>query len=224
MGRKVASYAFPSPCGDYGSYQPEGGKHYEKIRNLFPSPCGDYGSYRDKPTLKKRGYLLVSVPLRGLWFLSYGRFDNMTRDEYVSVPLRGLWFLSARKKYKKVYDDEKVSVPLRGLWFLSLPTKKEKDNDIIVSVPLRGLWFLSAMALVAIMVLNLSFRPLAGIMVLIVYQIQVSNNLDQDVSVPLRGLWFLSVSSATTIALFTSVVSVPLRGLWFLSKTRYRRV
>ena len=37
---------------------------------LFPSPCGDYGSY-----LKGSGYFDykvegVSVPLRGLWFLS----------------------------------------------------------------------------------------------------------------------------------------------------------
>ena len=63
---------FPSPYGDYGSY------HFIcyqlfSARNLlmFPSPYGDYGSYLDeevKEKVKKRAE--VSVPLRGLWFLS----------------------------------------------------------------------------------------------------------------------------------------------------------
>ena len=35
---------FPSPCGDYGSYQ---GKEDTNVicGDWFPSPCGDYGSY-----------------------------------------------------------------------------------------------------------------------------------------------------------------------------------
>ena len=60
---------FPSPCGDYGSYQREiGGYKYKlqpsfrplagimvlinvkgiighMVKDMFPSPCGDYGSY-----------------------------------------------------------------------------------------------------------------------------------------------------------------------------------
>ena len=42
-----------------------------KATVLFPSPYGDYGSYQ-LPCLGKAGYLPtdVSVPLRGLWFLS----------------------------------------------------------------------------------------------------------------------------------------------------------
>ena len=87
------------------------------------------------------------------------------------------------------------------------------------------------------------FRPLAGIMVLIMKRTEMYKALDgKKVSVPLRGLWFLSVISLSTIVTsvkrFPSpcgdygsyrayldyldakaqyIVSVPLRGLWFLS-------
>ena len=37
---------FPSPCGDYGSYRhPVMDRHHHLIGWRFPSPCGDYGSY-----------------------------------------------------------------------------------------------------------------------------------------------------------------------------------
>ena len=40
----------------------------------------------------------VSVPLRGLWFLSAEWLKYIPcRYEVVSVPLRGLWFLSKKK-------------------------------------------------------------------------------------------------------------------------------
>ena len=117
---KTGQLVFPSPCGDYGSYH--GGGNVDKTKDpcKFPSPCGDYGSYlaaRAGLTLDK--YIDVSVPLRGLWFLS----DNelLTAQKYlctVSVPLRGLWFLSLREE-KVMRKYEIVSVPLRGLWFLS---------------------------------------------------------------------------------------------------------
>ena len=35
---------FPSPCGDYGSYEyMDATEHHGSF--TFPSPCGDYGSY-----------------------------------------------------------------------------------------------------------------------------------------------------------------------------------
>ena len=37
---------------------------------MFPSPCGDYGSYLLPGTDGRIIRQLVSVPLRGLWFLS----------------------------------------------------------------------------------------------------------------------------------------------------------
>ena|GEM_PF-2155424 len=88
---------------------------------------------------------LVSVPLRGLWFLSrlnfltnlkkfkfpspYGDYGSyhlslsflMAFRHLVSVPLRGLWFLSRRLQTRVRLPGRAVSVPLRGLWFLSAP-------------------------------------------------------------------------------------------------------
>ena len=85
----------------------------------FPSPCGDYGSYRNQKIYFKERLGRVSVPLRGLWFLSaIGRIFAWLLFALVSVPLRGLWFLSSND-YKVVYLPTLVSVPLRGLWFLS---------------------------------------------------------------------------------------------------------
>ena len=37
---------FPSPCGDYGSYQLQTFSVLSSQLVKFPSPCGDYGSYR----------------------------------------------------------------------------------------------------------------------------------------------------------------------------------
>ena len=42
---------------------------------------------------------LVSVPLRGLWFLSLDDDDIADVGELVSVPLRGLWFLSRHQLF-----------------------------------------------------------------------------------------------------------------------------
>ena len=60
---------FPSPCGDYGSY-----RVILVSRNgwlpSFPSPCGDYGSYPRNLVAFGMTTGGVSVPLRGLWFLS----------------------------------------------------------------------------------------------------------------------------------------------------------
>ena len=43
----------------------------EARKNAFPSPCGDYGSYQhSKGFAYDIGLYFVSVPLRGLWFLS----------------------------------------------------------------------------------------------------------------------------------------------------------
>ena len=85
----------------------------------FPSPCGDYGSYLRETFLIAQPPKVVSVPLRGLWFLS--RRKKMTYSnlkELVSVPFRVLWFLSSCVQFAMSVATS-VSVPLRGLWFLS---------------------------------------------------------------------------------------------------------
>ena len=48
-----------------------------------------------------------------------GAQDNIQTIAIVSVPLRGLWFLSINDRVNEEYGRIFVSVPLRGLWFLS---------------------------------------------------------------------------------------------------------
>ena len=49
--------------------------------------------------------------------------DLVYADDDVSVPLRGLWFLSKQIESLVRKASRNVSVPLRGLWFLSLERK-----------------------------------------------------------------------------------------------------
>ena len=189
---KVKMRLFPSPCGDYGSYHFRCYITTGMILSLFPSPCGDYGSYqhtsRDDRTLTTS----VSVPLRGLWFLSKGGVGRCIKVGPKSFrPLAGIMVLiisrvhqhrqktkfpspcgdygSYRSDSVMAKIEQEVSVPLRGLWFLSKPLMIYVSSPLYVSVPLRGLWFLS-------------FRQ--------VLPLPTSGGI---VSVPLRGLWFLSI-------------------------------
>ena len=96
---------FPSPYGDYGSYHAWKQILAQPLQALFPSPYGDYGSYLDeevKEKVKKRAE--VSVPLRGLWFLSQMKLCYSSEELQVSVPLRGLWFLSRTLGIAKYLD------------------------------------------------------------------------------------------------------------------------
>ena len=85
---------------------------------MFPSPCGDYGSYRYVLANDEIGQNIVSVPLRGLWFLSQ-------RDKLIKR--RSALFPSPCGDYGSYLESQlwnedfkpNVSVPLRGLWFLS---------------------------------------------------------------------------------------------------------
>ena len=42
---RISRMLFPSPCGDYGSYQLGDDEFFYEYDGQFPSPCGDYGSY-----------------------------------------------------------------------------------------------------------------------------------------------------------------------------------
>ena len=66
---------FPSPCGDYGSYL-LACLIGRQVASLCPSPCGDYGSYHPSTRMYSR-LPAVSVPLRGLWFLSLKKFKKV---------------------------------------------------------------------------------------------------------------------------------------------------
>ena len=97
---KVKMRLFPSPCGDYGSYHFRCYITTGMILSLFPSPCGDYGSYqhtsRDDRTLTTS----VSVPLRGLWFLSKGGVGRCIKVGPKSFrPLAGIMVLIILGRY-----------------------------------------------------------------------------------------------------------------------------
>ena len=159
------------------------------ITTWFPSPCGDYGSY-PKSVKKSNVSPLVSVPLRGLWFLSltcwmqppdpmmmfpspcgdYGSYRNQQEQQHWSArrfPSPCGDYGSYRGTKINAFIVE-VSVPLRGLWFLSNTDFSSNRKVRVVSVPLRGLWFLSVGKHDLLRRLSICFRPLAGIMVLIV--------------------------------------------------------
>ena len=86
---------------------------------MFPSPYGDYGSYQMLSTPLNKAACIVSVPLRGLWFLSTFILANIKgRNEFPSP--YGDYGSYRDYKWEDAYAyTENVSVPLRGLWFLS---------------------------------------------------------------------------------------------------------
>ena len=136
----------------------------------FPSPCGDYGSYHLRTASEPGRPDEVSVPLRGLWFLSAVSLHDEHGTSYivVSVPLRGLWFLSIiRVHFCNAYVDLFPS-PCGDYGSYPTTPRSIRPPTMTGRFPspcgdygsyrqqgehLIGLW--------------LCFRPLAGIMVLI---------------------------------------------------------
>ena len=188
--------------------------------DLFPSPCGDYGSYLFAPGNRcHRHSEVVSVPLRGLWFLSfcgrmsvifiptafpspcgdYGSYRNSTNSGSSTGWGR---FPSPCGDYGS-YQDEvftKVQVdfgqfpsPCGDYGSYRHGTRSYCSFKLESFRPLAGIMVLIKMKFSPKYRLTLaSFRPLAGIMVLIVMALVAIAVLNLRVSVPLRGLWFLS--------------------------------
>ena len=109
-------------------------------------------------------------PLTGIMVLIISiSITHYSRIWTVSVPLRGLWFLSEFTYDSNNPDWEDVSVPLRGLWFLSSHANCSNDflwgmfpspyGDYGSYLPVTLSTFVARVAS--------SFRPLTGIMVLI---------------------------------------------------------
>ncbi len=209
--------AFPSPCGDYGSYRNSTNSGSSTGWGRFPSPCGDYGSYQDE--------VFTKVQVDFGQFPSpcgdYGSYRHGTRS-YCSFKLESFR-------------------PLAGIMVLIAKTASLITSaETLVSVPLRGLWFLSGREKVMRKEVYESFRPLAGIMVLInligddlAYLLQQFPSPCGDYgSYPASSpdkAWFcnsfpspcgdygsyhISTRNGSRPLL---IVSVPLRGLWFLS-------
>ena len=59
----------------------------------FPSPCGDYGSYPGSRKDKHGKIIFVSVPLRGLWFLSREEKTSLKEQSCSFRPLAGIMVL-----------------------------------------------------------------------------------------------------------------------------------
>ncbi len=71
---------------------------YEKVKlqSSFPSPYGDYGSYCDDQEVTRRRRCLSFRPLTGIMVLMTSPSLLIPINFLVSVPLRGLWFLFTR--------------------------------------------------------------------------------------------------------------------------------
>ena len=87
----VENMGFPSPYGDYGSYQ-SSIQPFSWYRSLFPSPYGDYGSYQGNSVNERSTIINVSVPLRGLWFLSAPLINGFIAPS--KMPFAGRIFFS----------------------------------------------------------------------------------------------------------------------------------
>ncbi len=85
-------------------------------------------------------------PLAGIMVLIDYYYSASRRRFPVSVPLRGLWFLSHRRIVERGYRRKRFR-PLAGIMVL-IAKKYRRDEgwENLVSVPLRGLWFLSQQA------------------------------------------------------------------------------
>ena len=94
---------FPSPCGDYGSYRIKGNISSSVGMVTFPSPCGDYGSYLPSSPTSQTSSQSVSVPLRGLWFLSSRTlFSTLCLNTTSFRPLAGIMVLIKKWEFSKV--------------------------------------------------------------------------------------------------------------------------
>ena len=110
--------------------------------------------------------ILVSVPLRGLWFEIQPQQPTFSGlDKFVSVPLRGLWFeMSYEAKQYWVYENPFPS-PCGVCGLKSFSFREGFESYFHVSVPLRGLWFEIRAAIVDKFAGTIRFRPLAGFVV-----------------------------------------------------------
>ena len=90
----------------------------EEKKIKFPSPCGDYGSYHNSDLY--RGMIIPTCfrPLTGIMVLIFLHFRMLRDDTTVSVPLRGLWFLSFNSREVILWKTRKSFRPLTGIMVL----------------------------------------------------------------------------------------------------------
>ena len=135
----------------------------------FPSPCGDYGSYLWSYLYRTiRRPHEESVPLRGLWFLSKYMTINWPQSRRRIRPLAGIMVLIGIVLL--AFSKSKLGTNPSPCGDYGSYLVVDDTKGLITSsesVPLRGLWFLSADQQARFAFDQDGIRPLAGIMVLI---------------------------------------------------------
>ena len=166
---RYENYEFPSPCGDYGSYQLRlssattiaPGKSFRPLAGIMVLIM-PYDSYK----CPDGG--VVSVPLRGLWFLSTTTAAGACWRTCRFRPLAGIMVLIFGTFPVQLAGRQgKFPSPCGDYGSYQIGFQESVGGHWHVSVPLRGLWFLSLRTLTMTKTNTHRFRPLAGIMVLI---------------------------------------------------------
>ena len=142
-------------------------KRDKEHTELFPSPYGDFVFQQAEWRRHRSEASLVSVPLRGFCFSTFGNFfavdgtptsfrpltgilffnfipalDEVLKTVCSFRPLTGILFFNSCVNFTTIKGLRRVSVPLRGFCF---STKHERQRHVFccfsVSVPLRGFCF-----------------------------------------------------------------------------------
>ena len=88
---------FLSPEGHPDAPRPAGER--------FPSPCGDYGSYLISSLYSSTQVPANFRPLAGIMVLINFTTMEIAQRIFISVPLRGLWFLSGKEDTNVICGD-----------------------------------------------------------------------------------------------------------------------
>ena len=135
----------------------------------------------------------VSVPLRGLWFLSTANPTIRTGMNWSFRPLAGIMVLIDLEALEMCYDDVQFPSPCGDYGSYHLESCNDWEWKRQVSVPLRGLWFLSTHLIISMKRCLKTFpSPCGDYGSYPDLGLNPNNDGKIIVSVPLRGLWFLS--------------------------------
>ena len=163
---------------------------------------------------------LVSVPLRGLWFLSRPRHYESPGRNVCFRPLAGIMVLINELDLSNIYSAVKFPSPCGDYGsYLNL------SGMVCVNFrkgfrPLAGIMVLIHELTTLLWMQGIDgFRPLAGIMVLISYSVERGCSGPYTSFRPLAGIMVLILADEGRAEFrdAQAAVSVPLRGLWFLS-------
>ena len=176
---------------------------------MFPSPCGDYGSYPFRLLCCLKPLVHSFRPLAGIMVLINSTvtsiFTNMTAS---FRPLAGIMVLINFEQVSNVLGGKTFPSPCGDYGSYHAFSIEGRKCISMVSVPLRGLWFLSKKQKRK-MLFKRRFRPLAGIMVLIIGGVLICTLTTSHRFRPLAGIMVLintlcNLWTATEVKTFPS--------------------